>query len=79
MDIKLSKFNIRKHVGGRLLTSILSLVGTLAPQLAKTIGLSALAGAALEVASEFIRNPKSQKSDKFCSKESHTSYSKNGF
>jgi len=78
MDIKLSKTNIRKHVGGRLLTSILSLVGSLAPQLAKTIGLSALAGAALEVAS-LIRDPKSQKSDKFCSKESHTSYSKNGF
>ena len=48
MDIKLAKTNIRKQVGGSLLTSILTLGRTLAPTLGKTLGLSALAGLASE-------------------------------
>ena len=35
MDIKLAKTNIRKQVGGSLLTSILTLGKTLAPTLGK--------------------------------------------
>ena len=46
MDIKLSKTNIRKQVGGRLLTTILSLGNTLLPTIGKTLGLSALSGLA---------------------------------
>ena len=43
MDIKLSKTNIRKQVGGSLLTSILSLGRTFAPTIAKkTLVLSAV-------------------------------------
>ena len=37
MDIKLAKTNIRKQVGGSLLTSILTLGRTLAPTLGKTL------------------------------------------
>ena len=44
MDIKLAKTNIRKQVGGSLLTSILSLGRAFAPTLGKTLGLSALVG-----------------------------------
>ena len=55
MDIKLSKTNIRKQVGGSLLTSILTLGRTLAPTLGKTIGLSALAGLASEGASQVVK------------------------
>ena len=55
MDIKLAKTNIRKKVGGSLLTSILSLGRAFAPTLAKTIGLSALAGAASEGASQIVK------------------------
>ena len=55
MDIKLSKTNIRKQVGGSLLTSILTLGRTLAPTLGKTIGLSALAGLASEGASQIVK------------------------
>ena len=39
MDIKLSKTNIRKQVGGSLLSSILTLGRTFGPTLAKTLGL----------------------------------------
>ena len=52
MEIKLA--NIRKQVGGNLLTSILSLGRAFAPSLAKTIRLSALAGAATEGASQIV-------------------------
>ena len=38
MDIKLAKTNIRKQIGGSLLTSILSLGRAFAPTLAKPIG-----------------------------------------
>ena len=55
MDIKLAKTNIRKQVGGSLLTSILSLGRTLAPTLGKTLGLSALAGLASEGASQVVK------------------------
>ena len=55
MDIKLSKTNIRKQVGGSLLTSILTLGRTLAPTLGKTIGLSSLAGLASEGASQVVK------------------------
>ena len=55
MEIKLAKTNIRKQVGGSLLTSILALGRTFGPTLAKTIGLSALAGAASEGASQIVK------------------------
>ena len=55
MDIKLAKTNIRKQVGGSLLSSILTLGRTFGPTLAKTIGLSALAGAASEGTSQIIK------------------------
>ena len=48
MDIKLGKTNIRKLVGGTLLTSILSMGRALAPTIGKTLGLAALG----ELASE---------------------------
>ena len=47
MDIKLAKTNIRKQVGGSLLTSILSLGRVFGPTIAKTMGLAALAGASI--------------------------------
>ena len=55
MDIKLAKTNIRKQVGGSLLTSILTLGRRLAPTLGKTLGLSALAGLASEGASQVVK------------------------
>ena len=55
MEIKLARSNIRKQVGGSLLTSILSLARTFGPTLAKTVGLSALAGAASEGASQIVK------------------------
>ena len=55
MEIKLAKTNIRKQVGGSLLTSILSLGRTFGPTLVKTLGLSALAGAASEGASQVVK------------------------
>ena len=55
MDIKLAKTNIRKQVGGSLLTSILTLGRTLAPTLGKTLGFSALAGLASEGASQVVK------------------------
>ena len=55
MEIKLAKTNIRKQVGGSLLSSILSLGRTFGPTLVKTLGLSALAGAASEGASQVVK------------------------
>ena len=55
MQIKLAKTNIRKQVGGSLLTSILSLARVYGPTIAKTVGLSALAGAASEGASQIVK------------------------
>ena len=54
MDIKLSKTNIGKQVGGSLLTSILSLGRVFVPTIAKTMGLPALAGAASTGASQIV-------------------------
>ena len=55
MDIKLAKTNIRKPMGGNLLTSILSMGRALAPTIGKTLGLSALAGLASEGASQLVK------------------------
>ena len=55
MDIKLAKTNVRKQVGGSLLTSILSLGRTLLPSIGKTLGLSALSGLASEGASQALK------------------------
>ena len=55
MDIKLSKSNIRKQVGGSLLSSILTMGRTFAPTVAKTLGLSALSGLASEGASQLMK------------------------
>ena len=55
MDIKLSKTNIRKQVGGSILTSALSLARVFAPTIAKTLGLAALAGAASQGASQVVK------------------------
>ena len=55
MDIKLSKTNIRKQLGGSLLSTVLTLGRTFGPTIAKTIGLSALAGAASEGASQIVK------------------------
>ena len=55
MDIKLSKTNIRKQVGGSLLSSILSLGKTFLPTIGKTFGLSALSGLASEGAPQIVK------------------------
>ena len=55
MDIKLAKTNIRKQVGGSLLTSILSLGRVFGPTIAKTMGLATLAGAASTGASQIVK------------------------
>ena len=56
MDINIAKTNIRKQVGGSLLTSILTLGKALAPTIGKTLGLSALAGLASEGASQVVKS-----------------------
>ena len=55
MDIKLAKTNIRKQAGGSLLSTVLTLGRTLGPTIAKTLGLSALAGVASEGASQIMK------------------------
>ena len=55
MNIKLSKTNIRKQVGGSLLTSVLSMARMFVPTIAKTMGLAALAGAASTGASQIVK------------------------
>ena len=55
MDIKFSKTNIRNQVGGSLLTSALSLGRVFGPTIAKTLGLSALAGLASQGASQIVK------------------------
>ena len=55
MDIKLSKTNIQKQVGGSVLTLILSLGRTLLPTLSKTLGLSALSGLASKGALKLVK------------------------
>ena len=55
IDIKLSKSNIRKQVGGSLLSSILTMGSRFGPTIAKTLGLSALGGLASEGASQLMK------------------------
>ena len=55
MYIKLSKTNIRKQVGGSLLTSVLSMARMFGPTIAKTLGLSALAEAAGAAGSQVVK------------------------
>ena len=55
MDIKLSKTNIRKQIGGSLLSSILSMGRTLAPTIGKTLGLASLAGLVSEGACQIVK------------------------
>ena len=55
MDIKLAKTNIRKQVGGSLLTSVLALGRAFGPTIAKTLGMSALGGLASEGASQIVK------------------------
>ena len=55
MDIKLNETNIRKQVGGSLLSSVMTLGRTFGPTIAKTLGLSALAGLASEGASQVVK------------------------
>ena len=55
MEIKLTKTNIRKQVGGSLLSLILTLGRTLAPTIGKTLGFSALAGLASEGAIQLVK------------------------
>ena len=55
MDIKLAKTNVRKQVGGSLLTSVLALGRAFGPTIAKTLGLSALAGAASTGARQIVK------------------------
>ena len=55
VEIKLAKINIRKQIGGSLLSTILTLGRSFAPTLAKTLELSALAGLAYEGASQMVK------------------------
>ena len=55
MQIKISKANIRKQDGSGIFSSLLPVVKSVAPTIGKTLGLSALAGAASEGASQIIR------------------------
>ena len=54
MDIKLAKTNIRKQVGGSLLSTVLSLGMRALPTIGKTLGLSALGGLAEAGAKKLI-------------------------
>ena len=57
VEIKISKTQIRKVMkqGGSLFSAIIPLARSLAPTLAKTLGLSALAGLASEGASQVVK------------------------
>ena len=55
MQIKISKANIRKQDGSGIFSSLIPLLKTVAPTIGKTLGLSALAGAASEGASQIIK------------------------
>ena len=66
MDIKLPKTNIRKQVGGSVLTSALSLARAFGPTIAKTLGLSALAGLAIEGASQVVKKISGRGAQKGC-------------
>ena len=55
MQIKISKANIRKQDGSGIFSSLMPLLKAAAPAIGKTLGLSALAGAASEGASQIIK------------------------
>ena len=55
MQIKIFKANIRKQDGSGIFSSLLPLVKSVGPTIGKTLGLSALAGAASEGASQIIK------------------------
>ena len=55
MQIKLSKSNIRKQLGSGIFSSLMPVLKSVAPTIGKTLGLSALAGAASEGASQIIK------------------------
>ena len=54
MQIKLSKSNIRKQEGSGIWSSLMPVLKSVAPTIGKTLGLSALAEAASEGASQII-------------------------
>ena len=54
MQIKLSKSNIRKQEGSGIWSSLMPVLKLVAPTIGKTLGLSALAEAASEGASQII-------------------------
>ena len=55
MQIKISKANIRKQDGSGIFSSLLPVLKSVAATIGKTLGLSALAGAASEGASQIIK------------------------
>ena len=55
MQITIPKSNIRKQSGSGIFSAVLPALRAVAPTVAKTLGLSALAGAASEGASEIIK------------------------
>ena len=55
MQIKISKANIRKQDGSGIFSSLLPVLKSVPPTIEKTLGLSALAGAASEGASQIIK------------------------
>ena len=55
MQITISKNNIRKQTGKGIFSAVLPALRAVAPTVAKTLGLSALAGAASEGASQIIK------------------------
>ena len=65
MQIKISKANIRRQDGSGIFSSLMPLLKTVAPTIGKTLGLSALAGAASEGASQIIKKSLEDKSFKF--------------
>ena len=65
MQIKISKANIRKQDGSGIFSSLLPVLKSVAPTIGKTLGLSALAGAASEGASQIIKKKKSLEDKSF--------------
>ena len=65
MQIKLSKSNIRKQEGSGIWSSLMPVLKSVAPTIGKTLGLSALAGAASEGASQIIKKITEDNSFKF--------------
>ena len=53
--VKISKTNVRKQTGESIFSSLMPVLRTLAPTVAKTLGLSALAGLASEGANQLVK------------------------